>query len=83
MSQHGAFPVDDVHGEDEHEGDAEEDCGGVGEVVGVGGRGNVLEEGGCGEGEDTREEVAGPAVAAGCGGGVGTVGADPGGEVSC
>jgi hypothetical protein len=35
LAEDGALPVDYVDGDDEDEGDAEEDCGGVGEMVGV------------------------------------------------
>ena len=35
LPEHGSLPVDDIDGDNEDEGDAEEDCGGVGEVVGV------------------------------------------------
>ena len=75
FAQDGAFPVDDVDGDDEDETDASEDRAGVLEVV-AGFAADVGEEGGGGDCEDTGQEVASPAVAAGCGGGVGSVSAD-------
>lgn len=71
FSQNGTFEVDDVDGDDEDEGDAEEDGARVCEMVFAA---DVGEEGGSGDGEDAGEEVARPAVAAGGGGGVGAVG---------
>ena len=65
LAQHRAFPVDDVDGDDEDEADASQDRAGVLQVV-AGLSADVGEEGGGGDGQDTGEEVARPAVAA-CG----------------
>jgi len=73
LAQGGAFPVDDVDGDDEEEGDAEEDCGGVGEVVFAA---DVCEEGGGREGQNTSQKISGPAVTAGSRGRVRTISTD-------
>ena len=73
FSQHGALVVDDVDGNDKDEGDAEEDGRCILKVLLAA---DVAVEGRCGDGEHAGEEVARPAVAAGCGGGIGSVGAN-------
>ena len=72
-AQGGSLPVDDVDGDDKDEGDGEEDGGCDLQVVLAT---DVGIEWGRWQGEDTGEEVAGPAVAAGSGGGIGSIGAD-------
>ena len=73
VAERGTLPVDDVDGDDEHQGDAEEDGGGLLEVLPAA---DVGVERGGGDGQDPGEKVAGPAVATGCGGGVGPVGSN-------
>jgi hypothetical protein len=69
-TQNGTLPVDDVHRNDQEQGDTEKDSRCIGEMVLAA---NVLEEGSCGESEYTGQEVTSPAVATSCGGTVGSV----------
>jgi len=63
FTEDGTFPVDDVDGDHEDEGDAEEDCGGVWEMVFAA---NVGKEWSSGKCEDTCEEITRPSISAGC-----------------
>jgi hypothetical protein len=73
LAQRRALPVDDVDGDNEHEGNTEEDGARILEILAARFT-NVLEEWQRGDSEDTSEEVSGPTVAAGCRGRVWTVG---------
>jgi len=65
LAEDGAFPVDDVDGDNEDEGDAEEDCGGVCEMV-FAFAANVGEEWSGGKCENTCEEITRPSISASC-----------------
>jgi hypothetical protein len=78
LSQDGTFPVDDVDGDHEDEGDAEEDCGSVWEMVFAANVWDLLafplkemgeltvKEWSSGKCQNTCEEITRPSISTGC-----------------